>query len=131
MSDIPGDLKYTKTHEWLKILDDKTLVVGITAHAQDLLGDMVFVELPELDTSYNAGDDCAVVESVKAASDIYSPVSGEVIEINEALTDAPEIINKAPYEDGWIFKMRAEDFDEVENLLNANEYEEFCASEEH
>lgn len=131
MSDIPGDLKYTKTHEWLRIEDDQTLVVGITDHAQDLLGDMVYIELPEVDTNYNAGDDCAVVESVKAASDIYCPVSGSVLEVNDKLTDAPELVNKAAYDDGWIFKMRAEDIGEVENLLSANDYEEYCESEEH
>jgi len=131
MSDIPGDLKYTKTHEWIQIMDDGTVTVGISDHAQDLLGDMVFIELPELDASYNAGDDCAVVESVKAASDIYSPISGEVIEINESLTDAPELVNKAPYGEGWIFKMRVEDSGEIENLMSASEYEEFSESEEH
>jgi glycine cleavage system H protein len=131
MSDIPGDLKYTKTHEWVQIMDDGTITVGISDHAQDLLGDMVFIELPEIDTNYNAGDDCAVVESVKAASDIYSPISGEVIAINESLTDAPELVNKAPYSEGWIFKMQAEDRDEIENLMSASEYEEYAESEEH
>lgn len=131
MSEIPGDLKYTKTHEWVRINDDNTLTVGISDHAQDLLGDMVFVELPETEATYTAGDDCAVVESVKAASDIYSPVSGEVIEINESLTDAPELVNKDPYGDGWIFKMRPEDSGEVDGLMGPGDYEEHASSEEH
>jgi len=131
MSDIPGDLKYTKTHEWIQIMDDGTITVGVSDHAQDLLGDMVFIELPELNTSYNAGDDCAVVESVKAASDIYSPISGEVIAVNESLTDAPELVNKEPYGEGWIFKMQPEERGEIENLMSASEYEEYAESEEH
>jgi glycine cleavage system H protein len=131
MSEILGDLKYTKTHEWIQIMDDGTITVGISDHAQDLLGDMVFIELPELDTSYKAGDDCAVVESVKAASDIYSPISGEVIAVNESLTDTPELVNKEPYGDGWIFKMQPEERGEIENLMSASEYEEYAESEEH
>lgn len=131
MSDIPVELKYTKTHEWVKVNDDGSIVVGITDHAQDLLGDMVFIELPEIETNYAAGDDCAVVESVKAASDIYSPVSGEVIETNESLVDAPEIVNKDPFGDGWIFKMQPEDQGEIDGLMSAGDYEDYAESEEH
>jgi len=131
MKDIPGDLKFTKTHEWVKIADDQSVTIGITDHAQDLLGDIVFIELPELETSYGAGDDCAVIESVKAASDIYCPINGEVIEINEALTDTPELVNKSPFDDGWIFKLRAEDLLDVDSLLSPSEYEEYAESEEH
>lgn len=131
MSDIPGDLKYTKTHEWVKVLSDGTVTVGITDHAQDLLGDMVFIELPEVEATYAAGDDCAVVESVKAASDMYTPISGEVIEVNESLTDAPELVNKDPYGDGWIFKLQPEDPGEADSLMNASDYEDHASSEEH
>jgi len=131
MSEIPGDLKYTKTHEWVQVMDDGTITVGITDHAQDLLGDMVFIELPELNTRYTGGDDCAVVESVKAASDLYCPISGEVFAVNETLSDSPELVNKAPYSEGWIFKSRPEDLGELENLMSPSEYEEFAESEEH
>jgi len=131
MNDIPGDLKFTKTHEWLRIEDDQTITVGITDHAQDLLGDIVFIELPEIDVSYNAGDDCAVIESVKAASDIYCPIVGQVIAINEGLADTPELVNKSPYDDGWVFKLRAEDIHELEGLLSPSDYEEYAEAEEH
>lgn len=131
MSNIPDDLKYTKTHEWVKQDADGSLVVGISDHAQGLLGDMVFVELPEVGTSYNSGDDCAVVESVKAASDVYCPVSGEITEVNEAVVDSPEVVNTDPYGDGWLFKLRPVDEGEVEDLLNAESYQEVTEEEDH
>jgi len=131
MSDIPKELFYTKTHEWVKQNDDGTLSVGVTDHAQGLLGDIVFVEVPEIGTQFIAGDDCAVVESVKAASDIYCPVSGEVTAVNESLEDSPETINKDAYHDGWIFKLKPEDAGEVESLLDSVAYLDLAESEEH
>lgn len=131
MSNIPDDLKYTKTHEWVKQEADGTLTVGITDHAQNLLGDMVFVELPEAGSDYNTGDDCAVVESVKAASDVYCPVSGEIIETNDAIVDAPEIVNQDPFGDGWLFKVKPADAGEIEDLLNAEAYLELTEEESH
>ncbi len=106
MSNLPEELKYTKEHEWIRDEGDGTVTVGITDHAQKLLGDLVFVELPEVGASMEAGADCAVVESVKAASDVYSPLDGEVTAVNEALGDTPEAINEDPYGEGWIFKMK-------------------------
>lgn len=131
MSNIPDDLKYTKTHEWVKQESDGTLTVGITDHAQGLLGDMVFIELPETGTAYNTGDDCAVVESVKAASDVYCPVSGEITETNQAIIDAPEIVNQDPYGDGWLFRLRPNDAGEFEELLTADSYQEITQEESH
>ena len=131
MSEVPGELKYSKSHEWISISDDGvTVTIGITDHAQDLMGDMVFIELPEVGASYGTGDDCAVVESVKAASDVYAPIAGEVIEVNEALADSPETLNGDPYGDGWLFKMTVSDKDELNDLLDASAYEELIASEE-
>jgi len=131
MSDVPDNLRYTKTHEWVRVESDGTITVGITDHAQNLLGDMVFVEPPEVETNYHAGDDCAVVESVKAASDVYAPVTGEIIAVNEVLAEAPEKVNHSPYEDGWIFKMKPEDDGEAGELMDAAAYSEHAASEEH
>ena len=131
MSNIPEDLKYTKTHEWVKQDADGLLVVGISDHAQGLLGDMVFIELPEIGTSYNSGDDCAVVESVKAASDVYCPVSGEVVEVNESVVESPETVNQDPYGDGWLFKLQPVDEGEVEDLLSAESYLEVTEEDEH
>lgn len=131
MSNIPDDLKYTKTHEWVKQESDGSLTVGVTDHAQSLLGDMVFIELPETGTAYNTGDDCAVVESVKAASDVYCPVSGEITETNEAIIDAPEIVNQDPYGDGWLFRLRPNDAGEYEELLGADAYLEITQDESH
>lgn len=131
MSEVPGELKYSKSHEWVSISDDGvTVTIGITDHAQDLMGDMVFIELPEVGASYGTGDDCAVVESVKAASDVYAPIAGEVIEVNEKLADSPETLNGDPYGDGWLFKMTVSDKDELNDLLDASAYEELIASEE-
>lgn len=118
----PEDLKYSPSHEWSK-LDGDTLTVGISDFAQDQLGDVVFVELPQVGQSVSAGSAVAVVESVKTASDIYAPVSGEVIEVNDALNDAPETINSAPYEAGWMFRLRVADPAEVEGLLSAEDYQ--------
>ena len=132
MSIIPGELRYLSSHEWVRLEEDgETATVGITDHAQDLLGDAVFVELPEVDAIIAAGDEAGVVESVKAASDIFSPISGTVIEINDALEDSPELVNSDPYDDGWFFKVKISDADELSSLLSAEEYTEVCESEDH
>lgn len=123
MSDVPGDLKYTKSHEWVREEDDGTVVVGITDHAQAALGDLVFVEPPEVGAEVSAREACAVVESVKAASDVYSPVSGEVVAANEDLADSPELVNQDPYGDGWIMRVQLVDRSELEELLDAEAYE--------
>lgn len=123
MSNIPADLKYASTHEWVRDEGDGTFTIGISEHAQDLLGDMVFVELPDVGDKVETGDDIAVAESVKAASDIYAPMSGEVVAINEDLEDAPETVNNDPYGDGWLFKIKADDSSELQNLLDADAYE--------
>ena len=122
MSDLPLELKYSKSHEWIRDLGDDMAVIGITQHAQELLGDLVYVELPQLNRSVRAGDECAVVESVKAASDIYSPVSGEIIAINEQLKDSPEMVNQSPYKEGVLFKLRFTDKGEFQRLLDASAY---------
>lgn len=130
MSKIPGDLKYTKTHEWVRIENDDLVTVGITDHAQAALGDMVFVETPEMNTKVQAKEPCATMESVKAASDIYSPAGGEVVEANAKLSDRPELVNEQPYGDGWIFQLRIDDADELGGLMDSYEYEAFCVEEE-
>jgi glycine cleavage system H protein len=130
-NDVPTDLKYSKSHEWVRVEDEGIATVGITDHAQELLGDLVFVELPEVGTELGAGAECAVVESVKAASDVYSPVSGEVVEVNELLADAPETINQDAYEQGWIFRVRMGDPAELDALMDADSYAEHAESEEH
>lgn len=124
MSDIPSELKYTESHEWARLEDDGTVRIGITAHAQQLLGDMVYVELPDLETTVKSGGECAVVESVKAASDVYSPVTGEIVAINEALADDPAIVNTDPYGDGWLYVVSPDDDNELRDLLDADEYAE-------
>jgi glycine cleavage system H protein len=129
MSNVPAELKYTKSHEWVKDNGDGTVTVGITDHAQELLGDMVFVEVPEVGRAVSAGEDCAVVESVKAASDVYSPVSGEVVEGNEGLADAPETVNSDAFGEGWMFKVKLSDAGELGGLMDASAYEELVASE--
>jgi len=131
MSDIPNNLKYCKTHEWISDPVDGIVTIGITDHAQEQLGDLVFVELPEVGAAISAEGECAVVESVKAASDIYSPLSGEVVEANELLADAPETINSDPYGEGWIFKLRLNNEGELDSLLDADSYSEAVAAEEH
>jgi len=126
MNEIPGDLKFKTSHEWVRVEQDGTVTVGISDHAQDLLGDIVFVELPDIGTQMNAEDEVAIVESVKAASDIYSPVSGEIIEVNELLLDNPETVNESPYSDGWFYKIQPDDLDEINELLSPEEYSEVC-----
>ena len=130
MAEFPTGLRYLETHEWAK-LDGELVIVGISDHAQDALGDVVFVELPEIDAACVAGDEVAVVESVKAASDIYAPITGTIVEINAALEDAPELVNEAPYAGGWFFKIRPEDPAEIENLLSAADYQAVCENEDH
>jgi glycine cleavage system H protein len=123
MSNIPDNLKYTKSHEWVKDEGDGTVSIGITDHAQELLGDLVFVELPEEGAELSAGNECAVVESVKAASDVYSPLDGEVVAVNQDLADTPEAINENPY-DAWIFKLKLSDPAQLDGLLDAAAYAE-------
>ena len=118
---IPAELKYTESHEWLRVEADGTVTVGITEFAQDALGDIVFVELPQIGKSFEAGTDCAVVESVKAASDIYAPIAGEVVAVNEAVTDAPDQINLNAY-DAWLFKLKPANISDVDGLLSADAY---------
>ena len=130
-NDVPSDLKYTKSHEWVRIDDDGVVTIGITDHAQELLGDLVFVELPEVGSQLEAGTECAVVESVKAASDVYTPLSGEVVEVNDALAEAPETINQEAYEGGWIFRLRLSDPQELDALMDADTYAEHAESDEH
>lgn len=122
MSNVPAELKYRESHEWVRQEADGSYTVGITEHAQELLGDMVFVDLPEVGKAYGQGDDCAVAESVKAASDIYAPLSGEITEVNSALESEPELVNSEPYGDGWLFRMKASDSAEWDSLLSADDY---------
>lgn len=129
MSDIPADLRYTKTHEWVKDNGDGTVTVGITDHAQEALGDIVFVEASESGRELDADEACAVVESVKAASDIYSPLAGEIVESNPILTDTPDAINTSPYEEGWIFRLAPSDMGALAGLLDAAGYEQIIADE--
>ena len=126
MSEIPEELKYTKSHEWVLDNGDGTVNIGITDHAQELLGDIVYVELPELDTEYGAEDAVGVVESVKAASDIYSPLNGTVVAINEALDDAPEMVNSEPYGEGWIYSLKLNAPEDLDELLDPEAYKEVC-----
>jgi glycine cleavage system H protein len=123
MSNVPSELKFLSSHEWVLVEGD-IATIGISEHAQEALGDLVYVELPEVESSVSAGDSVAVVESVKAASDTYAPLSGEIIEINSELEDSPERINDDPYGDGWMYKIRIEDSEEIENLLDAEAYSE-------
>ena len=129
MTDTPQDLKYTKSHEWVRVEADGTVTVGITDHAQSLLGDLVFVETPEAGTEAIAGEACATVESVKAASDVYAPVSGKIAEANEDLADAPEKVNESPFDHGWLFRIRPSDASEIDALMDAEEYAAMVASE--
>ena len=123
MSEIPLELKYTKSHEWVRSEDDGSVTIGITDHAQELLGDLVFIELPEVGTEMSAEDAACVVESVKAASDVYMPISGEVIAVNESLADAPETINDSPYDDGWLIQVKPSNPDELNDLMDSDSYE--------
>jgi len=129
MSEIPDDLKYNQSHEWVRDNGDGTVTIGITDHAQEALGDLVFVEFPEIGAQVKTEDSCGVVESVKAASDIYSPMDGEVIEINDALAEAPETINQDPYGEGWLFRLRMADPTQLEALLDGPGYEAVIAEE--
>ena len=130
MNNVPEELKYAATHEWSRPDEQGVVTVGITDHAQDLLGDIVFVELPEVGTQLAASDEAGVVESVKAASDIYMPVAGEIVEINELLQESPELVNSDPYGDGWFFKVKIEDITDLAKLLAAAEYWQQCEAEE-
>ena len=123
MNETPSDLKFLDTHEWIKI-EDQTVTVGISDHAQSELGDVVFVELPAIGDEFVSGDEAAVVESVKAASEVYTPLSGEVVEVNEALEENPELVNTSPYEDGWFFKLKVtdENLGSADNMMTADEY---------
>ena len=131
MSEVPSDLKYTRDHEWVRQDDDTTVTVGITDHAQAQLGDLVFVEVPEVGISLGAGDGAAVVESVKAASDVYAPVSGEVVAANEQLDENPELINNDPFGEGWIYQLRLENPESLAELMSADDYQAFAESDEH
>ena len=131
MSNIPQHLKYTKTHEWVDVQKDGTITMGITDHAQDLLGDVVFIDVPQVGRELKASEACAVVESVKAASDIYSPVAGKVTEVNGALTDQPELVNKDAYGTAWMLRLKPSNPPELSNLLDADAYASFIASEAH
>lgn len=122
MSNIPSELKYATTHEWVREEGNGIVTVGITEHAQDLLGDMVFVELPDVGDQVSTGDDICVAESVKAASDIYAPVAGEIVEVNEELEDSPELVNSDAFGGGWLFKIKMDDASELDNLLDAEGY---------
>ena len=123
MSDLPTELKYAGSHEWARLESDGTIVVGITDHAQAALGDIVYIELPEVGATLDAGSEIAVVESVKAASDIFSPLSGEVIEINPALEDEPGTVNLSPYADGWFFRVKPSEVNELEDMMDASDYQ--------
>lgn len=129
MSYTPAELQYVQSHEWIMIESDGIVVIGITDHAQSTLGDVVFVELPEVGKQLSAGDEVGVVESVKAASEIYAPLSGEIVAINELLEDAPETINIDPYHDGWMFKLKLSDTSELKSTLDAEAYAELVAAE--
>ena len=129
MSEIPSELKYTKSHEWVRDENDGTVTVGVTDHAQELLGDLVFVELPEVGSEMSAEDAVCVVESVKAASDVYMPVSGEVVAVNADLADAPETINDSPYDDGWLIKIKLSNPDEIDDLMDSDSYESEAAAD--
>lgn len=128
MAQIPDNLKFLDSHEWARQEDDGTITVGISDHAQELLGDIVFVELPEIGKNIEKKGDVAVVESVKAASDVYSPISGEVTEVNQVLSDNPEIINTSPYEEGWFFKIKPQDINELAELLDSEAYKKISES---
>lgn len=129
MSEVPTELKFLSTHEWV-LVEDGIATIGVSDHAQELLGDLVYVELPEQGSTVSAGDSVGVIESVKAASDTYAPLSGEIIEVNDELENAPEQINSDPYGDGWMYKLSIEDAEEVENLLDAEAYTDSIADEE-
>lgn len=128
MTEVRGELVYTEEHEWLRREEDGSVTIGITDHAQEALGELVFVELPEVGAHYGESDACAVVESVKAASDVYSPLSGEVTAVNAQLEDTPELINSSAYDDGWVLVMRPDDISALDGMMDANAYEAFVAA---
>ena len=131
MAEFPENLRYVDSHEWARLEDDGTITVGISDHAQDALGDVVFVELPEIDVVVGAADEAGVVESVKAASDVYAPIAGRIVAVNETLEDAPETVNESPYENGWFFRIEPSSADDLDSLLNASDYEQLCEQESH
>ena len=124
MSDFNADVRYAESHEWVKVLEDNVIEVGISDFAQESLGDVVFVELPEVGTQVSAKDECCAVESVKAASDIYAPVAGEIVAVNEALEDSPELLNESPFEDGWMFRIKISPDEDFAGLMDADAYKE-------
>ena len=130
MTDTPTEAKYAETHEWARVDDDGRVVVGISDYAQEQLGDVVYVELPEVDQQVDAGAEAGAVESVKAASDIYAPVSGTVVAVHMSLDDSPELVNQDPYGDGWFFAIEPESIEELADLMDASEYSEFCETGE-
>lgn len=130
MSSIPSELKFLSSHEWVRKEEDGVVTIGVSDHAQEALGDVVFVELPEVGVVLTAGDEAGVVESVKAASDIYAPLTGEVVAVNEVLEDAPETVNADPYTEGWLFKLKMADSGELDNLLDADAYEAIASEDE-
>ncbi|MBC7193920.1 glycine cleavage system protein GcvH [Marinobacter sp.] len=130
MSEIPADLKYIETHQWVRVSDDGTATVGITDFAQEQLGDVVYIGVPDVGATVNGGEEAGVAESVKSASDVFSPVTGEVVEVNESLEDEPEKVNEDPYGDGWLYKVRLEDAGELDGLMDAAAYAEHVAAEE-
>jgi glycine cleavage system H protein len=131
MSEIPGDLKFLKSHEWARVEDNGQVTIGISEHAQGLLGDLVYVELPSVGDRIAAGSAVAVVESVKAASDVYSPISGKVLAVNAALSDKPETINEDAYGEGWILVLQPEDMDQLNELLSPDDYAELIEGDDH
>ncbi len=131
MSEIPGDLKFLKSHEWLRVEGDGKVTLGISDHAQALLGDLVYVELPNVGDRVDAGNACAVVESVKAASDVYSPVSGTVVEVNDSLSDKPETINEDAFGDGWLMVVEIDDADPINDMLDPDAYAELLEDDDH
>ena len=131
MSEIPGDLKFLKSHEWARVEGDGKVTIGISDHAQGLLGDLVYVDLPNIGDQVEAGTACAVVESVKAASDVYTPVSGKVVDVNAALADKPETINEDAYGDGWLFVLEIDDAEQLNELIGPDDYAELLEDEDH
>lgn len=131
MSETPNNLKFTESHEWIQVLDDGTAVVGITDYAQTLLGELVYVGLPDIGDVIDIEDDCAVVESVKAASDVYCPISGQITDVNENLIDDPSLVNSSPFDKGWLFKIQIDKPAQLDNLLEASKYQKLVADEAH
>lgn len=130
MSDSPNELRYTKTHEWVRLSDDNVVTVGITDHAQGALGDLVFVDLPEAGTDVAMDDEVGVIESVKTAADLYSPLTGEIVEVNAVLADNPAMVNQAPYSEGWLFRIKPNDVQQLDELMDAEEYQSMIEDED-